>query len=207
MLSSFSDAANTHCFTAFTAQSERIGFPPSTCTSFTAPFGCTSTRNFTVPPIPLRFSTDGYCAATAFKTFRLEVTSCATLNPALAATNTAHARSPRIFRELFFISLPTFQLCRTGRPVPRHTSGCREKRASPAPHPTLFPPLTPESNYSYLQEIEPVVPSLNSYSHSLSNAPAPTFHFLAQPVSALRFRSPPCDSFLECGGSASAFTH
>src|ERR1700739_250764 len=127
MLSSFSAPTNTHCFTAFTAQSERIGFPPNTCTSFTDPFGFTSTLNFTVPPIPLRFSTEGYCAATDFNTFRLDVTSCATLNPALAAPNTAPASIPRIFLELFFIVFRPSLLCRTGGA--RHTSRCPKERA------------------------------------------------------------------------------
>src|SRR5579863_7421509 len=99
MLSSFSVATNCHCFTAFTEHSERIGLPPSTWTSFTVPFAFTCTRNFTVPPIPLLFNTDGYCTATIFMAFPLKMTSCAPLTPAFIA-------APATRRQILLVLFP-----------------------------------------------------------------------------------------------------
>jgi len=118
-VSSFSAAMNVHCFTAFTAQSARIGFPPRTWTSFTDPLGVTTTRIRTVPPMPRRFNTEGYCADTDFTTLRLELTSCAAANPAAtSSTRAARASIPRAFRPL--ICIPTFPLAGQAHLVTAH---------------------------------------------------------------------------------------
>ena len=140
MLSSFSDAANTHCFTAFTEQSERIGLPPKTCTSLTVPFALTSNRSFTVPPIPLLFNMEGYCTATIFNALRLKLlTSCATLHPAVAATSTTPASIPRIFFELFFIVFRPSHHAGQAAPSPGIPQDAVKNVQAPLHSPPYFP--------------------------------------------------------------------
>ena len=55
----FSAVAYFHFLTAVTADSARIGFPPSTLALSTVPLGVIVTSNRTVPPIYRILNTDG----------------------------------------------------------------------------------------------------------------------------------------------------
>src|SRR5580700_8046862 len=80
--------ANFHWRTAFSAESANAGFPPSTSTSFTLPSAWMATFKRTVPPMPLRFQIEGYCASTFFTTLRSA--SCARAGVRQRAPKTSH---------------------------------------------------------------------------------------------------------------------